>query len=428
MKNYSSPLYIFYRIRVKLISLLALTLFVSMAGNLQAQQLSSDELLKQAIYETNVSKDYAKAILLARKGLTTSPDYIDIHLLLGRLYMLTGKPADDTARAEFLYVLKISPDNIDALNYLITIEIIQNNNVLALQYTDKALKLQPGSKELLLKKINLLDQSGQVGAAYSLVKPLLAKYPEDLKLKEMEKDLYIRSRQNRMGLSYNYTHFEKDGKAPWSLYSAYYIREENFGTFLGRVNYANRFYDKGWQFEVEGYPKHGKQNYSFFNLAYSPAAIFPKYRAAYSYFATFPKGWEGEVGARYQYNNRSFVSYAASIGKYIGNYWFNLRTFITPDSGRMSQSYTITSRYYLATRDDYYTVIAGTGASPDDRSRNFQFSDRVKLHSAHITIGFQHRIWKGDILGILGTWNNQEYVAGRRENEFDMFINFQHRF
>lgn len=425
MENSNHPLNIIYRLKNILI---AFILFVSIAHDLQAQQLSSDELLKQAIYETNVSKDYTKAIVLARQGLTISPDYIDLHLLLGRLYMLTKPPEYDAARTEFLYVLQTSPKNMDALNYLITIETIQKNNVLALQYIDKALSLQPASKELMIKKIDLLDQSGQIDTAYSLAKPILAQYPADVKLKEIEKDLYIRSRKNRVGLSYNYTHFEKDGKAPWSLYNAYYIREEKFGTFLGRVNYANRSYDKGWQFEVEGYPKHGKQNYSFFNLAYSPAAIFPKYRAAYSYFAAFPKGWEGELGARYQYNNRSFVSYAASVGKYIGNYWLNFRTFITPDSGRVSQSYTLTSRYYLATKDDYFTIIAGTGASPDDRTRNFQFNQRVKLHSARISAGFQHSIWKGNILGILGTWNNQEYVAGRRENEFDIFINFQHRF
>jgi YaiO family outer membrane protein len=500
-----------------------------------AQKVSSDDLLKQALHETNTTHDYSKAITLARKGIQLSPRYLDIHLLLGRLYMLTYEFADarnelnivlkqqpdnndalnyminlenasgnyekaihyidtalkykkgnkellvkkasileadeqyveaykivdqlllrdksdvqlagqsatlhlamgrnalheeayDRAREEFLDVLKVSPQDTDALNYLINIEVLQNNNALALQYADMALEVQPESREVLIKKIVILDNMGQPYAAYALAKPLAAIHRGDKKIASLTNDLYLRTRKNRIGISYNHTVFERTGKKPWELYSAYYIRQEKFGAFLARVNYADRSYDDGWQVELEGYPKHGKRNYSFFNLAYSPAVIFPKYRLAYSYFAAFPKGWEGELGMRYQYNNKDFISYAASVGKYLGSYWLNFRAFVTPDSNRVSQSYTLTSRYYLSNADNYITTIAGTGISPDDRTRNFQFSDRVKLRSSRLSIGFQKDIWRGNILGLLGTWNNQEYVADRRENEFDIFISFQHCF
>jgi YaiO family outer membrane protein len=527
---------LFVRIAVIVkVTMLCILILPAVGGNTYAQKTSSDDLLKQALHETNITRNYSKAIDLAQKGLQLSPDYTDIHLLLGRLYMLTDKPdearkelnialkqqpgnidalnyminlenasanyekaihyidialqsqkgnkdllikkasilkagkqyveaykiidrlqqqdesnielatqsatlhlavgrialnekAYDSARKEFLYALKVSPRDTDALNYLINIESLQDKNVMALQYANMALEVQPESREVLVKKIVILDNLAQIQDAYALAKPLAVKYREDKKIASLEKDLYLRTRKNRLGLSYNYTGFERTGKRPWKLYSAYYIREEKFGTFLARVNYADRSYDDGWQVELEGYPKHGKRNYSFFNLAYSPAAIFPKYRVAYSYFAAFPKGWEGELGMRYQYNNKDFVSYAASVGKYLGSYWLNFRAFVTPDSGRASQSYTLTSRYYLAAADNYLTVIAGTGVSPDDRTRNFQFSERIKLRSARLSIGFQKDIWRGNILGILGTWNNQEYVANRRENEYDIFINFQHRF
>ncbi|MES2829488.1 MAG: YaiO family outer membrane beta-barrel protein [Bacteroidota bacterium] len=323
-----------------------------------------DELFKQALYETNTTKDYPKAMQLAKSALSRSPDYVDVRLLVARLYRLTDQP--DSARQVYKGILSIAPANADAVKSIKNLDIAQEEQRIA-------------------------------------------------------------SLPNRVSVTYNPTFFERAGKRSWNLVNVYYGRQTKYGSIIGRISYADRSYDDGLQYELEAYPKH-KNGYSFVNFAYSNATIFQKYRAAYSYLHSFNGGWEGELGVRYQYKNQGLFSYGGSVGKYLGSYWFNLRTYITPDSGRVSQSYALTGRYYVGTADDYFTAIVGTGISPDDRTRNFELSERLNTSSLRLSLGYQRLIWSRNVVGILGTYNREEYVAGRKENEYDISINFQHRF
>lgn len=334
------------------------------AINVFAQKVDVDKLLKQALHETNITNNYPKAIALAKRGLEISPNYTDIRLLLGRLYKLTDQP--DSAKMEFNKVLAKEPANKDAISYL-----------------------------------------------------------KNLENYEYEKK--IASLSNRVSVTYNPTFFEKEGKETWNLLSVYYARLTKYGTILGRINYANRSYADGLQYELEAYPKH-KNAYSFINLAYSNAAIFQKYRVAYSYIRSFNNGWEGELGVRFQYKNSGLMSYGGSVGKYLGSFWLNGRVFLTPDDGMVSQSYALTARYYTNTADDYFTAMIATGISPDDRVRNFAFAERLHTNSFRVSLGYQQLIGRRNILGILGTFNREEYVVGKKENEYDFAINFQHRF
>lgn len=348
--------------KINYIILIVLLSFVTL--NSTAQKVDVDQLLKRALHETNVTKNYSKAKTLAKRGLEISPNYTDIRLLLGRLYRLTDKP--DSARLEFAKVLAKEPANADALNYLKSLDNAEEANEIA-------------------------------------------------------------SLKNRVSVTYNPTFFEREGKDTWNLLNVYYARLTKYGTILGRINYANRSYADGLQYELEAYPKH-KKAYSFVNFAYSNAAVFQKYRASYSYIRSFEKGWEGELGLRYQYNTVGLMSYGGSVGKYLGNYWLNARAFITPFDGVVAHSYAVTARYYTNTADDYFTAIIGTGISPDDRARNFELEERLNTNSFRLSLGYQQLIWKRNVISILGTFNREEYVIGRKENEFDIAINFQHRF
>jgi YaiO family outer membrane protein len=344
---------------------LMLLMLVCLTGSkLHAQKVDVDSLLKLALYETNEKSNYPKAMAIAKEALRISPTYTDVKLLVGRLYRLTDRP--DSARIMFNEVLLDEPDNADAASCLNSLTIA-------------------------------------------------------------ERQQKIDSLKNRVSITYNPTFFEKEGKESWNLLNVYYGRMTKYGSIIARINYADRSYADGFQFELEAYPKH-KNGYSFINFAYSNAAIFQKYRAAYSYLQNFEGGWEGELGVRYQYKFDHLFSYGGSVGKYIGSYWLNFRAYVTPDDRRVSQSYALTGRYYLNTADDYFTAIIGTGVSPDDRTRNFQFSERLKNESFRLSLGYQQLLWKRNVIGILGTYNREEYVADRKENEYDISISFQHRF
>ena len=92
--------------------------------------------------------------------------------------MLTGKPED--AESELNIVLKKQPFDPDALNYMINLEITSANYKKALDYIDKALKVQPGSKELLIKKIAVLEKSAQIKAAYIIADSLSEKHRQSV--------------------------------------------------------------------------------------------------------------------------------------------------------------------------------------------------------------------------------------------------------
>ncbi|RZL32015.1 MAG: tetratricopeptide repeat protein, partial [Pedobacter sp.] len=183
---------------MKIKHIILIVLLNCMAFNLHAQKVDVDKLLKQALHETNVTKNYPKAKTLAKKGLKISPNYTDIRLLLGRLYRLTDQP--DSARLEFAKVLAKEPTNADALNYLKSLDNAQEADEIA-------------------------------------------------------------SLKNRVSITYNPTFFEREGKNNWNLLNVYYARLTKYGTILGRINYANRSYADGLQYELEAYPKHKTNNY-----------------------------------------------------------------------------------------------------------------------------------------------------------------------
>jgi len=156
---------------------------------LQAQKLSSDDLLKQALYETQVRHDYNKAISLCKQGLALSPDYLDIRLLLGRLYMLTHQY--DLARIELSRVLAKQPANADALNYLINLEIQDKHYNEALCYANMALYYYPDSVFFILKKTAALSAGQQFDEALQVLQQSLKKLPDQSRLRSAYLDQLI---------------------------------------------------------------------------------------------------------------------------------------------------------------------------------------------------------------------------------------------
>ncbi|MBX5439360.1 MAG: tetratricopeptide repeat protein, partial [Thermoflavifilum sp.] len=155
----------------------------------QAQKLSSDDLLKQALYETNVQHHYNRAIALCKQALAQSPDYLDIRLLLGRLYLLTHQY--DLARVELSQVLAKKPDQADALNYLIYLEMQAKRYNEALCYANTALYYYPDSVFFILKKTAALSAEHQFDEALQVLQQSMKKRPDQTELRQAYLDQLI---------------------------------------------------------------------------------------------------------------------------------------------------------------------------------------------------------------------------------------------
>ncbi len=147
---------------------------------------SPDDWVKAALYQINQKKDYKKALYLCKQGLAKTPQYVDLHVVLGRIYMLTNR--NNEARKELTWVTEKQPSNIDALRYLINIESKEKRYNEALCYADEALAKVPGDRELLVKKATIYLDTRLYDKAFAITEKLLERYPDDDTLRSIYVD------------------------------------------------------------------------------------------------------------------------------------------------------------------------------------------------------------------------------------------------
>ncbi|HYH14298.1 MAG TPA: YaiO family outer membrane beta-barrel protein, partial [Flavisolibacter sp.] len=180
------------------------------------------------------------------------------------------------------------------------------------------------------------------------------------------------STKNMLSLSYDYSHFQKQFEDDWHITSLEYKRQLSSSALLGRINYGNRFHQSGWQGEIEAYPKLSKTVYAYAGIGFSnDLPIFPKWRTGTSLFVSLPKAWEVEGGFRHLHFTESVWLSTAGLSKYVGNWLFNIRSFISFEDISNNQSYFVSARRYFKNEVDHAWLQIGSGISPDE-SRNIQ--------------------------------------------------------
>ncbi|MDI9866515.1 YaiO family outer membrane beta-barrel protein [Flectobacillus sp. DC10W] len=396
----------------------------------QAPTLDSDELFKLARTAAFEQKNYPLAVSYCQQALKKSPDYQDIRVFLGRIYIWTDKT--DSARAELGQVLSVNPKNKEALSSMIDLEYWNDHPQEALSICETTLGYYPNDTEILLKKAKALKDLKKFDEGLSIVNGVIKREPQNTEARTLAARMQDNSRQVFATLSYDFFYFDKNYNSslheqPWHLTSISVSRGSQVGSFIGRVTHAKRFGDDGIQFEVDGYPRISKTFYSYVNFGYSPnLPVFPTFRNGISLYANLPKSFEGEIGYRYlKFSDETWI-YTGSLGKYIGNYWFNLRAFLVPSNSDISQSYTFTTRYYFGGSFDYFSLGIGTGISPDE-SRNVLLEGGRKLNTFKINLGYSKVIKEKTTLGLSATWFNEDLSQRVNGNQFDIGISIRRK-
>jgi YaiO family outer membrane protein len=155
---------------------------------------------------------------------------------------------------------------------------------------------------------------------------------------------------------------------PWKLASFALSRHSAAGSFIARVNYANRFATDGAQVEADAYPRVSENVYLYLNAGYSSATIFPAWRSGGEVFTSLPGAWEASVGFRQlRFGGSPVTLFTGAVGKYIGNYWLSLRPYLRSKTGGLSASAGLTARRYFEDGDHWIGAAASYGSSPTDR-------------------------------------------------------------
>jgi YaiO family outer membrane protein len=395
--------------------------------NANAQQASPDELFQLARKTAFEQKNYPKAIQLSKEALAISPDYTDIRIFLGRLYTWSNKP--DSARTILSAVFEENPANDDAALAYGSLEYWNDKPEKALEIVNRGLEKSPKAPSLMLLKARILNDTNQKPEASRIVGELLKLEPKNTDARALAVRLKDNIAVNRIGISYDFIHFDKQFDVPWHLASLSYGRQTKLGSVGVNLNYANRFKENGYQAEVEAYPRISNTFYSYVSAAYSEnVGVFPKFRAGFSLYANLPAALEAEAGLRFlRFDNNTFV-YTAAIGKYYKNYWINLRTYLTPSNSNISQSYSLNLRYYYGGADDFLSLGLGTGISPDDNQNNILLNTGYRLKSNNISLGYRHTLNSKNIIGLGGSWLLQEFRRDTWGNQLNFSATYQIRF
>ncbi|MFD2585628.1 YaiO family outer membrane beta-barrel protein [Croceitalea marina] len=174
--------------------------------------------------------------------------------------------------------------------------------------------------------------------------------------------------ESRLGVDNAYTMFNERYEPIFFSNISYNHRTE-IGSIIPRINYISRSGRNGLQYEIDLYPKFLKRFYAYLNYGYSNDEIYPSHKAGGDIYVNLPGAIEFSAGGRYIVTQtRNVTAITNSIGHYRGNYYFSLRSFITPRPNNLTRiSANILTRKYLKDAENYYGFSFGVGYSPELR-------------------------------------------------------------
>jgi len=285
--------------------------------------------------------------------LTKYPDYSDVRSLLASTYSWDGRY--DLARDQFNRITSQERQNKEVWVAAIKNEIYSEDYYIALGLSNKALTYLKDDDDIqdLRRKVleNLYeDMKTAMDTAVSTVK----KYTEP------------EIKRNNISMTNSFEVF--DAVYGPMVYSSFaYSRKTKAGSVIPRINYANRFETHGLQYELDLYPKFSKTFYAYLNYGFSSAPIFPGHRVGAEFYANLPKAIETSLGVRYlDFRTTKATVYTGSVGLYRGNYYFSVRSYVTPqDFGNVSVSGGLLVRRYLKDANNYLGINMGMGYSPE---------------------------------------------------------------
>lgn len=391
---------------------------------------SKDQLLKKASILYSL-KRYQEAYAITGALKERYPynnkirdSYIENVLAAGRADNLAGKP--DSALTEFAKVLAIAPRDSSALAYSINILNDRQQYDSALALANRGMQYYPNNEYFTLKRAVILENKKDYTAAALAADSAAHINP----LKNGDYAAYLKSKmyKNQLGLFFLNSTFDSGGvRTHANIATIQYLRFIKKGSIAGRLNFAGRGNGTGLQLEAESEYNHTKDWRSFINVGIANKVVFPAYKIGYSIFHTFKHGWEGELGGRYlNFDTVSTASLVASVGKYYGDFWVNLRGYLIFQQGSQYQSVVLSARQYFD-KDEFIFASLGIGNSPDDFSRNFQLAKNVGSKTYSIGAGYQKTFHYRNTLSLSGTWYNQKLTTGFR-NQYDIYLSYLRKF
>ena len=168
-----------------------------------------------------------------------------------------------------------------------------------------------------------------------------------------------------------------------------YGRATSWGSMSLRINASNRYQSHDNQYEVDLYPRLWDGGYAYLNLGTSDGNLFPRNRLGAEIFSSLGHSFEGSLGVRHLAFSNSVTIYTGSLSKYVGNYLFTIRPYVTHSGAGTSVSTSMSVTRYFADADEYLRIRASTGKSADEQKFGSLPPQAVTLRSHSVGLSGQ---------------------------------------
>ena len=362
------------------------------------------ELALQAIRSAN----YDQAITICLKHLNTNPNDSDFNFMLAQAY------AHSNRRQEALNVLEkimtAHPENMDALLLWSRVQSWEKEYEASDNGYRKVLLIDANNIEAKIGLAETASWTGDYAKAIDIYKSLLQHEPSNpeiyYRLGRVFKweGNYARAKENfrtAVGMEPDNQDYQRALAASRPQFGnkfevRYLQRIESFsddrehyrdqsvvflfaspgkkGTFLIKANQTRRLDGHDNQFGIEFYPHLWKGAYGFFDLSYSPKALwYPQTSYVAEVYQTFLSSAEFSLGYRRMSFEENPVSiYLGSLGYYLGNFYSTFRWYYSAQQKENTFSWTVNVRRYFS-QDNFVFVSYGQGSRPYDAAPNDDF-------------------------------------------------------
>ncbi len=297
----------------------------------------------------------------------------------------------DGARSAFNTILSKNKNNRAAWLGAIKNELYAKNYHTALGIVNKALLHKSNDPELQRLRAIAIDGingivysdkawynvDSKIARSSSKPKKETAKVVERDTLQNVHKTPVTEEQlKNTVSVNSSVTFYDKRFD-PITTSSISYNRQTPYGVIIPRINNSNRLGKNGIQLDVDLYPKITKGVYAYLNYGYSESDLYPNHKMGGEVYYNHKSGIEFSAGGRFiNFATKDVKSITNSLGYYTGNYYFSLRSYITPEADNLTNvSGNLLIRKYLKDAENFMGINVGVGFSPE--LRQFTSGDQL---------------------------------------------------
>ncbi len=372
-------------------------------------QSISDQL--QSIKSFYSNGEVQKAFSLIDSLQEVYPEHHDV--LLTKASLLAWEKDYSQAISITDHILNQTPGDLEAYQLKASIYYWTQQNEKGLGVTQSALTLHPNDKRLRILNIQFNYKLSQVTQSKNQFEELEIDYPEDPEVKKL-KDLF-RSDKNYQSISTKYTYdYFQNPYSDWNTGQIEYTHASQKVTWVGRINYADRGFDRnGFQYEADAYPLLDTNKYLYASVGFAPESkAFPEVRGAIEYFHVFNKGYESSIGIGYMGFAGNKVYLATLHGaRSFGNYYVDLRPYVTySELNTWNVSGALLLRRYFSTKFHHLTLRIDAGSFTENQNSALE---AARLGGIRGSLWFDFPVTKNWYLSLAGGYGKESFVEGQ---------------